>query len=208
MRNSASADSRQSRVGCELTLLSLSAARDWPSCARKRSLESSRMPVAVRSLSGTTLHGSAHRPREIFTARPCRCSRLRKGLKLVQAAKTADGPSVAIVGVTGAVGKEFLRVSNQCIGMMYSSPSSSLSLASTSAHLVFTSNSRCCNQHGRSACWLQCISQLEHQLRNAVCVPLTMVITSLQVIRERDFPYSSLKLLASGRCVKPMRPAM
>jgi aspartate-semialdehyde dehydrogenase len=29
----------------------------------------------------------------------------------VQAAKTADGPSIAIVGVTGAVGQEFLRVS-------------------------------------------------------------------------------------------------
>lgn len=28
----------------------------------------------------------------------------------MQAAKTADGPSVAIVGVTGAVGQEFLRV--------------------------------------------------------------------------------------------------
>jgi len=29
---------------------------------------------------------------------------------LVQAKKTADGPSIAIVGVTGAVGQEFLQV--------------------------------------------------------------------------------------------------
>ena len=38
-----------------------------------------------------------------------RCLPRRAGL-LVRAAKTADGPSVAIVGVTGAVGQEFLRV--------------------------------------------------------------------------------------------------
>lgn len=38
-----------------------------------------------------------------------RCPPRRAGL-LVQAAKTAGGPSVAIVGVTGAVGQEFLRV--------------------------------------------------------------------------------------------------
>lgn len=29
---------------------------------------------------------------------------------VVRAAKTADGPKIAIVGVTGAVGQEFLRV--------------------------------------------------------------------------------------------------
>jgi hypothetical protein len=29
---------------------------------------------------------------------------------VVQAKKTADGPSIAIVGVTGAVGQEFLTV--------------------------------------------------------------------------------------------------
>jgi hypothetical protein len=29
---------------------------------------------------------------------------------VVQAKKTADGPTVAIVGVTGAVGQEFLQV--------------------------------------------------------------------------------------------------
>jgi len=31
-------------------------------------------------------------------------------MQVVRAAKTADGPKVAIVGVTGAVGQEFLRV--------------------------------------------------------------------------------------------------
>ena len=34
----------------------------------------------------------------------------RRQLLRVQAAKTESGPSVAIVGVTGAVGQEFLRV--------------------------------------------------------------------------------------------------
>jgi aspartate-semialdehyde dehydrogenase len=29
---------------------------------------------------------------------------------VVQAKKTADGPSIAVVGVTGAVGQEFLQV--------------------------------------------------------------------------------------------------
>ena len=37
--------------------------------------------------------------------RPLRAARLP-----VQAMKTADGPSLAIVGVSGAVGQEFLRV--------------------------------------------------------------------------------------------------
>ncbi len=41
-----------------------------------------------------------------------RCStRVKRQVGLVvRAAKTADGPAVAIVGVTGAVGQEFLRV--------------------------------------------------------------------------------------------------
>lgn len=34
-------------------------------------------------------------------------------MALVQAKKTADGPSLAIVGVTGAVGQEFLQVCGQ-----------------------------------------------------------------------------------------------
>ena len=38
----------------------------------------------------------------------------RRLLLSVQAAKTESGPSVAIVGVTGAVGQEFLRVSTPC----------------------------------------------------------------------------------------------
>jgi len=44
-------------------------------------------------------------------AKPCRSSRpSRKHVAVVRAAKTADGPSLAIVGVTGAVGQEFLQV--------------------------------------------------------------------------------------------------
>ena len=37
----------------------------------------------------------------------------RRGALGVVAAKKADGPVVAIVGVTGAVGQEFLRVSER-----------------------------------------------------------------------------------------------
>lgn len=50
------------------------------------------------------------RPQPVATRRMTlrRCSR---GLyPICRAAKTADGPTLAIVGVTGAVGQEFLRV--------------------------------------------------------------------------------------------------
>ena len=56
---------------------------------------------SLASLGGQPLHARS--------TVSLRCLR-RHGLK-VQAAKTADGPSLAIVGVTGAVGQEFLRVS-------------------------------------------------------------------------------------------------
>jgi hypothetical protein len=44
-------------------------------------------------------------------AAPQRQQRASRGVQhVVRAAKVADGPRVAIVGVTGAVGQEFLRV--------------------------------------------------------------------------------------------------
>ena len=68
------------------------------------------MPVAARLHLSATAHGSVHaRSAKLCTKRP-RSGRLPRGAQLVQAAKTAAGPSVAIVGVTGAVGQEFLRV--------------------------------------------------------------------------------------------------
>ena len=54
-----------------------------------------------RSLAGVQLPSQNAR-------RPQRVSRAVQ--HVVRAAKTADGPKVAIVGVTGAVGQEFLRV--------------------------------------------------------------------------------------------------
>lgn len=39
-----------------------------------------------------------------------RCRSSRQRVAVVQAKKTADGPSIAVVGVTGAVGQEFLQV--------------------------------------------------------------------------------------------------
>lgn len=83
----------------------------------------------------------------------------------MQAAKTADGPSVAIVGVTGAVGQEFLRVNVPLVSE--------------------------CEAAYAVACSI-CL----------VCCALDLCMTSnafLQVIKARDFPYSSLKMLASGR---------
>lgn len=54
-----------------------------------------------RSLAGVQLPSQN-------VSRPKRVSRAVQ--HVVRAAKTADGPKVAIVGVTGAVGQEFLRV--------------------------------------------------------------------------------------------------
>lgn len=69
------------------------------------------MPVAARLHSGSVLQHSSLPPTRAFSGKRSRNGRLPRGLRLVQAAKQADGPSVAIVGVTGAVGQEFLRVS-------------------------------------------------------------------------------------------------
>lgn len=45
-------------------------------------------------------------------ARPAVRARVsRQQRVVVQAKKSADGPSIAVVGVTGAVGQEFLQVS-------------------------------------------------------------------------------------------------
>ena len=44
-------------------------------------------------------------------AAPCgRVPGSRRSTVVVQAKKTSDGPSIAIVGITGAVGQEFLQV--------------------------------------------------------------------------------------------------
>jgi hypothetical protein len=108
----------------------------------------------------------------------------------VLAKKTADGPKVAIVGVTGAVGQEFLRVSRSCLPPV------------PCGHLLST------------ACWrLAAASPLP-----PLCIPTTCQVCEVlsiarhprlhhahshapppQVLHERDFPYSDLKLLASAR---------
>lgn len=50
--------------------------------------------------------------RSRLQARPAVRARVsRQQRVIVQAKKTADGPSIAVVGVTGAVGQEFLQVS-------------------------------------------------------------------------------------------------
>ena len=129
------------------------------------------MPVAARPLSGTRLATSVQSRCAKLDSRPTRrCRQHRQGLR-VQAAKTADGPSVAIVGVTGAVGQEFLRVSLEL------------------------------RHYGSQHCLQRGICDNYSQHCTVCSTPdLTRLFAScLQVLKERDFPYSSLKMLASGR---------
>lgn len=51
--------------------------------------------------------------RSAQAARSCGAARPRRSPLVVRAAKTANGPSIAIVGVTGAVGQEFLTVGTE-----------------------------------------------------------------------------------------------
>ncbi len=82
----------------------------------RRSLVAGTMPLAARPLSGSSVRGSVQSRCIAPRSRVPRCSRQHRHAQTVQAAKTADGPSVAIVGVTGAVGQEFLRVSRHLSG--------------------------------------------------------------------------------------------
>lgn len=72
------------------------------------------MQVCQRALSDKCLTRQSH------PARPTRFSRAR--VHVVKAAKKADGPSIAIVGITGAVGQEFLQVMDRanvaCCGVI------------------------------------------------------------------------------------------
>lgn len=63
----------------------------------------------MRRCQGLTITDCTPIPSHWRVAAQHRSSRRRSTL-IVEAAKTADGPSIAIVGVTGAVGQEFLRV--------------------------------------------------------------------------------------------------
>ena len=79
---------------------------------KEKPLVSEVMPVAARPLSGSSVHQSVQIRYHILQGRASRPCRQHRQVLRVQAAKKADGPSVAIVGVTGAVGQEFLRVSS------------------------------------------------------------------------------------------------
>ncbi len=74
----------------------------------------------------------------------------------MRAARTADGPTIAIVGVTGAVGQEFLTV-----------------------------GCRACPVH--------------IEFPNRLPDLLLKLYLHLQVLKERNFPYSDIKMLASAR---------
>ena len=60
----------------------------------------------------TCLLPTALPPKGALKARAVRIRRPRRRLVAVRAEKTKDGPRVAVVGVTGAVGQEFLKVQN------------------------------------------------------------------------------------------------
>lgn len=97
----------------------------------------------------------------------------------VRASKTETGPVIAIAGVTGAVGQEFLRVSLPSgLGRWWG--------CSLGMHA-----------HGQTD-----VSHdptpgpgLKALLQAAPPSPVAM-----QVLHERNFPYSDIKMLASKRC--------
>ena len=107
------------------------------------------MPVAARLHLGAAAHGSV-RPRSsrLFTRQP-RSGRLPSGAQLVQAAKTADGPAVAIVGVTGAVGQEFLKASTQlkCVSTLTQALKTYKSLATYTSTALLQLYTLTCSQH-------------------------------------------------------------
>ena len=51
-------------------------------------------------------------PKSALKAKAVRLRRPRRRVVAVRAQKTKDGPRVAVAGVTGAVGQEFLKVQN------------------------------------------------------------------------------------------------
>lgn len=77
----------------------------------------------------------------------------------VSAKKTANGPRIAIVGITGAVGQEFLTVRTRMRLVLRSVGVQALALFG-----------------------------------------LPVLTVHLQVLKERNFPYSNIKMLASARC--------
>ena len=134
----------------------------------------------------------------------CHRAQLRQRVRqTTRAAKTSDGPSVAIVGVTGAVGQEFLRVSpawRSSENLPAGNPNlSSWRQSGIDCH-------RC--MHGAwSVSGNVWASQL-HQLEN---IPFERFASHdleyAQVLQQRDFPYSKIKLLASARC-SPDHPGL
>ena len=168
-----SADRKKSVLHLELTLKPIAAPK-FHRTNRKHcsfALAIALMPVAAPPMSGSSVQGSLHSPSFKLHSRCSRpCRQHRRALR-VQAAKTADGPSVAIVGVTGAVGREFLRVRIPSVSSRENADADAVN---------FTS------------CLLCCAPDLLHAASNRA-------LALLQVIKERDFPYSNLKMLASGR---------
>jgi len=76
--------------------------------------------IVTYHLSIMMSHALQMRPRaptQLSSPAACR-SRISANRLVVRAAKVADGPKIAIVGVTGAVGQEFLRV-RACTRILY-----------------------------------------------------------------------------------------
>lgn len=85
--------------------------------------------------------------------------RSRQRVALVQAKKTADGPSIAIVGVTGAVGQEFLQVCSPTTATACTTPAAAAATLPAAAAQVLLCNWQCrCSRRGTSptaasSCW-------------------------------------------------------
>ena len=117
---------------------------------------------------------AAARPRAPALA-PCRAPRHAPAARRAAsvAAKKADGPVVAIVGVTGAVGQEFLKVGGGG------------GLGVPTGRWGARWRRGAGGRRGPAAA------------RGSAADPSSL--PRPQVLKERDFPYSRMKLLASAR---------
>lgn len=118
-------------------------------------------------------------------ARPTRAAaRPARRALAVRAAKTASGPRVAIVGITGAVGQEFLTVRHALCFLRAARPPSRVSGAARAARAP--------------------PDRVRMHPPEALAIgPARAAPPPPQVMKERNFPYSELKMLASKRCAPP-----
>ena len=131
--------------------------------------------------------------------RPARPARSSRGL-VVKAARVDGGPTLAIVGVTGAVGQEFLRVRHwgDAAGIR-AAPASQLAAGPRPPPRMPHAVLLPLGAPSGPPDW-----RPPQPPRPAAPPPLAAncpapLLPPPQVLKERDFPYSNIKMLASAR---------